>query len=126
MVARPEKRPGRIDYSIFMNAVMKKYLIEDHLHRAHLPIAKQHGVTPLFVSKLRRMTMINKAKLTLIAAIAASSLALPAAALRRAELPPVTRPHMVAASMRTPRAILRPLRPGTCIANSRFWAPSSH
>jgi hypothetical protein len=64
-----------------MNGVMKKYLIEDHLHRAHLPIAKQYGVTPLFVTKLRRKTMINKAKLTLIAAIAASSLALPGAAL---------------------------------------------
>jgi hypothetical protein len=64
-----------------MNRVMKKYLIEDHLHRAHLPIVKQHGVTPLFVTKLRRKTMISKAKLTLIAAIAASSIALPAAAL---------------------------------------------
>jgi hypothetical protein len=38
MAARPEKRLGRIDYSISMNGVMKKYLIEDHLHRAHLPI----------------------------------------------------------------------------------------
>src|SRR5580704_8726891 len=60
---------------------MKKSLIEDHLHRAHLPITEQHGITPLFVTKLRRLTMINKAKLTLIAAIAASSIALPAAAL---------------------------------------------
>jgi hypothetical protein len=72
---------GHIDYSISMNRVMKKYLIEDHLHRPHLLITKQHGVTPLFVAKLRRKTMINKAKLTLIAAIAASSIALPAAAL---------------------------------------------
>ena len=60
---------------------MKKYLVEDHLHRGHLLIAKQHGVTPLFVTKLRRKTMFNKAKLTLIAAIAASSIALPAAAM---------------------------------------------
>jgi hypothetical protein len=64
-----------------MNRVMKKYLIEDHLHRAHLPVRKQYGVTPLFVTKHRRKTMINKAKLVLIAAIAASSIALPAAAL---------------------------------------------
>ena len=64
-----------------MNGVMKKYLIEDRLHRPHLLIIKQHGVTPLFVTKLRRKIMINKAKLTLIAAIAASSIALPAAAL---------------------------------------------
>jgi hypothetical protein len=72
---------GNSDYSISMNGVMKKYLIEDHLHRAHLLIVKQHGVTPLFVTKLRRKTMISKATLTLIAAIAASSIALPAAAL---------------------------------------------
>jgi hypothetical protein len=72
---------GHIDYSISMNRVMKKYLIEDRLHRAHLLIIEQHGVTPLFVTKLRRKTMISKAKLTLIAAIAASSIALPAAAL---------------------------------------------
>jgi hypothetical protein len=64
-----------------MNGVMKKYLIEDDLHRAHLPFTEQHGIMPLFVAKFRRMTMINKAKLTLIAAIAASSIALPAAAL---------------------------------------------
>jgi hypothetical protein len=60
---------------------MKKYLIEDHLHRAHLPVTRQHGIAPLLAAKLRRKTMINKAKLTLIAAIAASSIALPAAAL---------------------------------------------
>jgi hypothetical protein len=72
---------GLIDYSFSANGAMKKYLIEDRLHRAHLLIAKQDGVTPLFVTKLRRKTMINKAKLTLIAAIAASSIALPAAAL---------------------------------------------
>jgi hypothetical protein len=72
---------AHIDYSISMNRVVKKYLIEDHLHRAHLPTRKQHGVMPLFVTKRRRKTMINKAKLALIAAIAALSLALPAAAL---------------------------------------------
>jgi hypothetical protein len=72
---------GHIDYSIFMNRVMKKYLIDDHLRRANLLTSRQQGVTPLFVEKLRRKTMINKAKLALIAAIAALSLALPAAAL---------------------------------------------
>jgi hypothetical protein len=72
---------GHIDYLIFMNGAIKKYLIEDHLHRTHLLIIKQHGVTPLFATKLGRKTMINKVKLTLIAAIAASSIALPAAAL---------------------------------------------
>jgi hypothetical protein len=41
--------------------------------------AAQHR--SLFAVKLRRKIMINKAKLTLIAAIAASSIALPAAAL---------------------------------------------
>jgi hypothetical protein len=60
---------------------MKKYLIEDHPHRTHLPITKQHGAVPLSGTKLRRKTMINKAKLILVAAIAASSIALPAAAL---------------------------------------------
>jgi hypothetical protein len=64
-----------------MNEVIKKYLIEDHLHRSHLLIVKQHGVTPLFATKLGRRTMINKVKLKMIAAIAASSIALPAAAL---------------------------------------------
>jgi hypothetical protein len=64
-----------------MNAVIKKYLIEHNLRRTHLLIIKQHGVTPLFATKLRRKTMINKVKLILIAAIAASSIALPAAAL---------------------------------------------
>src|ERR1700675_422836 len=64
-----------------MNGVMKENLIEDDPHRTHLLIIKQHGVAPLSGMKLRRKTMINKAKLTLIAAIAASSIALPAAAL---------------------------------------------
>jgi hypothetical protein len=64
-----------------MNEAIKHFLIEDRLHRTHLLITKQHGVAPLFATKLRRTTMINKAKLTLIAAIAASSIALPAAAL---------------------------------------------
>jgi hypothetical protein len=63
-----------------MNGAIKKYLIEDHLYRTHLLIVKQHGVTPLFATRLRRKTMINKVKLILIAAIAASSIALPAAA----------------------------------------------
>jgi hypothetical protein len=71
---------SRIDYSISMNGVMKKYLIEDHLHRAHLPITNSMA-SRLCLSQLGRKTMINKAKLALIAAIAASSLALPAAAL---------------------------------------------
>jgi hypothetical protein len=64
-----------------MNGEIKKYLIEDRLHRAHLPITKQHGIAPLFATKLRRKIMINKAKFILIAAVAASSIALPAAAL---------------------------------------------
>ena len=64
-----------------MNEVIKKYLVEDHLHRTHLLTVKQHGVTPLFATKLGRRTMIHKTKLMLIAAIAASSIALPAAAL---------------------------------------------
>jgi hypothetical protein len=85
-----------------MNGVMKKYLIEDRLHRAHLPIAKQHGVTPLFVSKLRRMTMTNKAKLTLIAAIAASSLTLPAAALAQSAYTTGTAASRVAAGYPSP------------------------
>jgi hypothetical protein len=93
---------GCIDYSIFMNAVMKKYLIEDHLYRAHLPITKQQGATPLFVSKLRRMTMINKAKLTLIAAIAASSIALPAAALAQSAYTTGTAASRVAAGYPSP------------------------
>jgi len=70
-----------IDYSISMNGVMKKNLIEDALHRTHFPITKLYGVVPLFATKLRRKIMINKAKLALIAAIAAASIALPAAAL---------------------------------------------
>jgi hypothetical protein len=76
-----ENGSDNIDYSISMNGVMKKNLIEDDLHRTHLPIIKQYGAVPLFAVKLRRKIMINKAKLTLIAAIAASSIALPAAAL---------------------------------------------
>jgi hypothetical protein len=61
--------------------VIKNYLIEDHSDRTHLPIIKQHGVIPLFATKLRRKAMINKAKLILIAAVAGSSIALPTAAL---------------------------------------------
>jgi hypothetical protein len=64
-----------------MNGLIKKSLIEDHPHRMHLLIIKQHGVTPLFATIFRSKTMINKAKLMLIAAIAASSIAPPAAAL---------------------------------------------
>lgn len=76
-----EDRSDDLDYSIFMNGVMKNNLIERDLHRTHLPITKQYGVAPLFAVKHRRKIMINKAKLTLIAAIAASTIALPAAAL---------------------------------------------
>jgi hypothetical protein len=61
--------------------VIKNYLIEDHHDRTHLPIIKQHGVAPLFATKLGRNTMISKAKLILIAAIAASSIAQAPAAL---------------------------------------------
>src|ERR1700688_434897 len=64
-----------------MNGAITKYLIEDHLQRTHLLITKQHDVAPLFATKLRRKPMINKAKLILVAAITASSIALPAAAL---------------------------------------------
>jgi hypothetical protein len=64
-----------------MNGAIKKYLIEDRLHGTHLLITAQHGVVPLLAAKRRRKIMINRAKLTLVAAIAASSLALPAAAL---------------------------------------------
>lgn len=76
-----EDRSDDLDYSIFMNGVMKNNLIERDLHRTHLPITKHYGVVPLFAVKLRRKIVINKAKLTLIAAIAASTIALPAAAL---------------------------------------------
>jgi hypothetical protein len=44
-------------------------------------INKRRGVTPLFATQLRRKTMINKAKLVLIGGIAASSIALPTAAM---------------------------------------------
>jgi hypothetical protein len=60
---------------------VKENLIEDHPHRPHLPIIEQHSVAALFATKLRRKIMINKAKLTLIAAIAAASIALPATAM---------------------------------------------
>ena len=76
-----EDGSDNLDYSIFMNGMMKKNLIEGDLHRTHLLITKQYGVAPLFAVKLGRKIMINKAKLTLIAAIAASCIALPAAAL---------------------------------------------
>jgi hypothetical protein len=76
-----EDRSDDLDYSLFMNGVMKNNLIERDLHRTHLPITKHYGVVPLFAVKLRRKIVINKAKLTLIAAIAASTIALPAAAL---------------------------------------------
>jgi hypothetical protein len=59
----------------------KKYLIEDYLSRGHLLIIKQRSVAALFATKLRRTTVIKKVKLMLIAAIAASSMALPAASL---------------------------------------------
>jgi hypothetical protein len=62
-----------------VNAVIKIFLIEDRRHRTHLLITKQHGVVPLFATRLRRKTMINKA--ILMVAIAASIIALPAAAL---------------------------------------------
>jgi uncharacterized membrane protein len=47
----------------------------------HISCPSDNSVAPLFATKLRRKTMISKAKLTLIAAIAASTIALPAAAL---------------------------------------------
>jgi hypothetical protein len=64
-----------------MNRLMKENLIEDRLHRTHLLITKQHNVAPLLLRKLRRKTMINKARLILITAIAAASIASPVAAL---------------------------------------------
>jgi hypothetical protein len=76
-----EDGSDNVDYSVFMNGLMKRNLIEDDLHRTHLQITKQYGVMPSFAAKLGRKIMINKARLTLIAAIAASSIALPAAAL---------------------------------------------
>jgi hypothetical protein len=80
-----ENGSDKVDYSISMKGMMKKNLIEDDLHRTHLLVTKQHGIAPLFATKLRRKTMINKAKLTLIAAIAASTIALPAAALAQSD-----------------------------------------
>jgi hypothetical protein len=76
-----EKALDNVDYSISVNAVINFFLVEDRPHRTHLLITKQHGAVPKFATELRRKTMINKAKLTLIAAIAASTIALPAAAL---------------------------------------------
>jgi hypothetical protein len=73
-----ENGPDNIDYSISMNGGINIFLIEDHLHRTHLLITKQHGVALLCAMKRRRKTMINKAKLTLIAAL---SIASPAATL---------------------------------------------
>jgi hypothetical protein len=64
-----------------MNGAIKNYLMEDPRIEPISLITKRHGVTPLFATKLRRKTMINKAKLVLIAAIAASSITLPAAAM---------------------------------------------
>jgi len=62
-----------------MNGAIKKYLIE--VHRIEpTSWSKRHGVAPLSGTKLRRKTMINKIKLILIAAIAASSIVLPATA----------------------------------------------
>lgn len=63
-----------------MNGVIKNYLIEDRLYRMHLLISKQHGVAPLFATKPGRKPVINKAKRILLAAVAASSIALPATA----------------------------------------------
>jgi hypothetical protein len=85
-----------------MNGVIKKYLIEDHLHRTHLLIIKQRDVTPLFAAKLRRKTMINKVKLILIAAIAASSIALPAAALAQSAYTTGTAASRAAAGYSSP------------------------
>jgi hypothetical protein len=82
--------------------VIKKYLIEDHLHRTHLLIVKQRGVTPLFATKLGRKTMINKVKLALIAAIAASSIALPVAAMAQSAYTTGTATSRAAAGYRSP------------------------
>jgi hypothetical protein len=56
----------------------------------------------LFAVKLRRKIMINKAKLTLIAAIAASSIALPAAALAQSAYTTGTEANRVAAGYPSP------------------------
>ena len=85
-----------------MNRAMKKNLIEYHPHRTHLLITKQHGAVPLSGTKLRRKTMINRAKLTLIAAIAASSIALPAAALAQSAYTTGTAASRVAAGYPSP------------------------
>src|ERR1700675_2702164 len=85
-----------------MNGVMKENLIEDDPHRTHLLITKQHGAVPLSGTKLRRKTMINKAKLTLIAAIAASSIALPAAAMAQSAYPTGSAASRVAAGYPSP------------------------
>jgi hypothetical protein len=85
-----------------MNEVIKNYLVEDHLHRSHLLIIEQHGVTPLFATKLGRRTMINKVKLMLIAATAASSIALPAAALAQSAYATGTAENSAAAGYPSP------------------------
>jgi hypothetical protein len=56
----------------------------------------------LFAVKLRRKIMINKAKLTLIAAIAASCIALPAAALAQSAYTTGTEANRVAAGYPSP------------------------
>jgi hypothetical protein len=56
----------------------------------------------LFAVKLRRKIMINKAKLTLIAAIAASSIVLPAAALAQSAYTTGTEANRVAAGYPSP------------------------
>jgi len=82
--------------------VINNYLIGDHVRRTHLLITKQHGVVQLFATTLRRKTMINKTKLILLAAIAASSIVLPAAAMAQSAYTTGTEASRVAAGYPSP------------------------
>jgi hypothetical protein len=68
--------------------------------------------------------MISKAKLTLIAAIAASTIALPAAALAQSAYTTGSAASRAAAGYSSPYGYGRPLRPARVSANSRFLRSS--
>jgi hypothetical protein len=81
---------GNVDYSIFVNRVIKKYLVEitrtAHISRSANSVASpdyQRGVCLWFAVKRRRTIMIDKTKtkLALIATVAALGIAMPAAAM---------------------------------------------
>jgi hypothetical protein len=76
--------------------------IECRLGGTHLRFIRQLGIPPLLVVKVRKRIMVKKIKLTLIAGVAALSVALPTVAFAQSAYTTGTESSSVAAGYPSP------------------------